>query len=72
MVSAYTLYPQRFRRVHELTDKLVDEDIRDGEWSELCSLLTNSDEGRVSYIEAMLLHAGLRIWAKRTREEQST
>jgi hypothetical protein len=58
------------RRVHELTGKLVDERIRDSERSELHSLLTNSDEGRLAYIEAMLLHADLYHLDNEIRPEQ--
>ena len=46
-------------RVREITWALVDEHIEDAEWSELQTLLTDSTEARLTYIEAMQLHTDL-------------
>ncbi|MEX2168026.1 MAG: hypothetical protein WD851_01835 [Pirellulales bacterium] len=46
-------------RVREITWALVDDHIKDAEWSELQTLLTDSTKARLAYIEAMQLHTDL-------------
>ena len=59
MISSNRMKQKPDEMVYELTGQLVDGRIRDCEWSELQSLLINSEEGRRAYVNAMLLEAGL-------------
>ncbi len=59
MIAMGRMKHQPVERVLELTDKVVDERIPETEWSELQALLTNSAEGRRTYVEVMLLQSGL-------------
>lgn len=47
------------KRVYELAQKLVDDDIRAAEWRELQALLKHDEKVRQAYVESMLLHASL-------------
>ncbi len=51
---------------------MVDERILEAEWSELQTLLTNSAEGRRTYVEVMLPQAGLHYLFKEARQEQKS
>jgi hypothetical protein len=69
MIRSIRKNRQPAQRVHELTEKLVDQSILDAEWSELQALLTNSAEGRRAYIEPALLRADLYLLGKEFRQE---
>lgn len=72
MISMGRMKHQPAKRVLELTDKMVDERIPEAEWSELQALLTNSAEGRRTYVEVMLLQASLHYLFKKSRQEQNS
>lgn len=72
MISMGRMKHQPAKRVLELTDKMVDERIPEAEWSELQALLTNSAEGRRTYVEVMLLQASLHYLFKKSRQEHNS
>ena len=59
MISSGRMKHKSVERIYELTGQLVDGCIRDSEWSELQTLLINSEEGRRAYADVMLLEASL-------------